>query len=514
VAAALAVAMVATACTTLVPRPGGAREAGWRPVLPALHAAPDPVAGGRIVDALGREVVLRGVNVNAFAEYWRYGTFPTTFPFTASDAGAISGVGWNVVRLLVSWSRVEPQPGRYDDGYLDQVAAAVRRLEQRGVYTIVDLHQDAWGPALVAAPGAECPAGTTPAFGWDGAPAWATLDGGASRCVPADVRELSPAVRAAFSAFWRDAPGPGGVGIRARYTAMLGHLAQRFARTSAVAGYDVMNEPNAFGSEEVAALGALSGEAVAAIRAGEQRGHGFPHLVLVEPSATWSDFGVGTPPSFPHDADLVFAPHLYRGGLTSGPIPPEDFDRARADAAVLGGAPVLVGEWGSGPERASNPADGYFRLHQELQAEHRFSATLWTWRESCGDPHKAGDARAGRVPSVWGEFEVDCRTNSVLGPRSALVAQLERGYVRAAPGIVRATAYDATTGALTATGAAAPRGAVLVAWVPEPRAAVGVERASGLRAVKVSPSGSSAGVYVTAVATGGAWDLAVGRTSG
>ena len=35
--------------------------------LPALHAEPDPVAGGRIVDAEGREVLLRGVNVNALA---------------------------------------------------------------------------------------------------------------------------------------------------------------------------------------------------------------------------------------------------------------------------------------------------------------------------------------------------------------------------------------------------------------------------------------------------------------
>jgi hypothetical protein len=33
--------------------------------IPALRAVPDPVLGGRIVDASGREVLLRGVNVNA-----------------------------------------------------------------------------------------------------------------------------------------------------------------------------------------------------------------------------------------------------------------------------------------------------------------------------------------------------------------------------------------------------------------------------------------------------------------
>ena len=77
---------------------------GARLPLPALHAEPDP-AGGHLVDAKGREVVLRGVNVNALAEYWQYGSFPTTFSFEAADAERLAGIGWNVVRLLVSWSQ-------------------------------------------------------------------------------------------------------------------------------------------------------------------------------------------------------------------------------------------------------------------------------------------------------------------------------------------------------------------------------------------------------------------------
>jgi len=510
---ALVVALVTSACTTLVPRRGGMEPPGWRPLLPALHAEPDPATGGRIVDALGREVLLRGVNVNAFVDYWQYGPFPTTYPFTDDDADEISAVGWNVVRLLVSWSRVEPQPGVYDEAYLDHVAATVRALEQRGVYTVVDLHQDAWSATLAAPPETVCPAGSSPAYGWDGAPAWATLDAGASRCSPAGSRELTPAVRAAFAAFWDDAPGPGGVGIRTRYVTMLGHVAQRFARSSAVAGYDVMNEPNAFGGAQVAALGAFSGDAVAAIRAGEQRAHGFPHLVLVEPSITWSDFAVGTPPPFPHDANLVFAPHLYRGGLTSGPIPREDFERARADAATLGGAPVLLGEWGASPARAADPADGYFPTHQALQDDFGFSATLWTWRESCGDPHKAKAVGAGQLPYVWGEWDVDCRTNTVVGQRGALLAQLRRGYVRAAPGDVARGAFDPGTGRLEATGASARPGQVLVAWFPAPVDRVYVEQHRGLAGLRISSSGSDEGSYVTAVATGGEWQLVVGPGS-
>ena len=207
---------------------------------------------------------------------------------------------------------------------------------------------------------------------------------------------------------------------------MVGHVAGRFANEPAVAGYDVMNEPNAFGEAELQGLSDLYADAVRAVRSAEQEAGGTAHLVFFEPSILWSDGDGAVPPPFEHDDNVVFAPHIYRGGLTDGPIERADFERARRDATTFGGSPVLVGEWGSGPERAEDPSDHYFTEHQDLQDEFGFSATLWTWRESCGDPHKAADARAGRVPEVWGEFDVDCTTNTVIGPREELIDQLTR----------------------------------------------------------------------------------------
>jgi hypothetical protein len=488
------------------PEPGSP-PARVGPLLP-LHAEPDPLRGGRIVDSDGREVLLRGVNVNALVDYWQYGAFTTTFPLTDADARGIAAVGWNTVRLLVSWSRVEPEPGRYDDAYLDDVREAVRLFARHGIRSVIDFHQDAWGPTLAARPGEVCPPGQQPAFGWDGAPAWATLDDGASRCTPLGIRELSPAVRTAFIAFWADRAGPRGVGIRTRYAAMVGHVAGRFARESAVAGYDVMNEPNAFGASELQGLAALYADTFGTIRAAETRAGGFPHLVFVEPSILWSDTDIGAPLPFTHDDNVVFAPHIYRGGLTSGPVERADFERARRDAAALGGAPVFVGEWGSGPERAANPDDVYFRTHQQLQDEFRFSATLWTWRESCGDPHKAGDARDGRVPAVWGEFEVDCRTNTVVGTRDVLLAQLTRPYVRTAPGRLAVTHYNPDTGTFAGAGLDAPAGAWLHAWYPTQRVSPETITPLGLRDVRVRAA-RDGGAFVSARATGGAWYLLV-----
>jgi endoglycosylceramidase len=455
-------------------------------------------------------VLLRGVNVNALVDYWQYGTFATTFPLTPADAQRIENIGWNAVRLLVSWSRVEPAPGQYDDAYLGEVRAAVQLLARHGVYSIVDFHQDAWSATLAAPPGTACPAGQDPSFGWDGAPAWATLDGGAARCEVTGVRELSLAVRAAFTAFWADAPGPGGVGIRTRYAAMVGHVAAYFADEPAVAGYDVMNEPNAFGATELQGLSDLYAATVQSVRAGEQHAGGFPHLVFFEPSIIWSDSTLGVPPAFAHDDNVVFAPHIYRGGLTSGPVQRADFERARRDAATFGGAPVFVGEWGGDPNRAKDPTDTYFHDHQQLEDEFHFSATLWTWHESCGDPHKASDARDGRVPFPWGEFDVDCRTNTIVGTRDALIAQLTRAYVRAAPGRLVTTSYDPATGGFTAAGVTAPAGRRFEARYPTQLGVPKTLAFLGLRDVHVRYV-HGGGAYVVATATGGAWRLVISR---
>jgi endoglycosylceramidase len=507
----LAMALVAGVVTAGASPPSAEAAAAarrpYRPHLQALHAEPDPVHGGRIVDESGRQVLLRGVNVNAHAEYWAGTDFPTTFPFTAEDADQLAAIGWNTVRLLVSWSRVEPRPGRYDERYLDQVEATVDLLASRGIYAIIDLHQDAWGPTLAAPDDVVCPKGTNPALGWDGAPGWATLDSGGVRCIPGEIRELNPDVLAAFNAFWQDKPGPGGVGIRTRYVRMLGHIAGRFARTESVAGYDVMNEPNAFTPEQQAALADLYAQSLTTIRAAERRRHGFEHLLFFEPSALWSATGEGPPPDFARDRDVVYSPHLYTGGFNGGPITADAFQVALDEAKLFGGAPVVTGEWGGGPDRAGPGGDGYFLAHQALQDDFRFGATLWTWRESCGDPHKARGVRNGEAPTVWGEFEVDCRTNTIVGPRNDLIADLTRAYPRAAPGVLTDTGYDPATRHLTAAGTDAPRHRTLVVFhptAPDPDAIT----VTGLRHVRVRP-GRGGTAYVTAQTTGGAWTIDV-----
>jgi len=465
--------------------------------------------GGRVVDAEGREVLLRGVNVNAFVDYWQGSEFPTVFPFTEADVELMAGIGWNTVRLLVSWSRVEPQPGVYDDDYLAEVGRAVDVLAGHGIYSVIDLHQDAWGPTLAARPDEQCPAGSGPALGWDGAPGWATLDGDQPRCAPGGVRELSPAVEAAFDAFWQNAPGPGGVGIRTRYVKMLGHLAATFAARTGVAGYDVMNEPNAFTPQSQDSMALLYADAIAEIRAREQGAGARSNPVFFEPWAAWSSLGQGPPPPFEHDGNVIYAPHVYTGGFTGLPITAQAFQFALNEAQLFGGAPVFSGEWGADPARASNPEDGYFLDHMRLQDEFRFGATLWTWRESCGDPHKVGDARAGHLPVPWGEFDVDCRTNEVLGVREDLVDQLRRAYVRAAPGRIEETGYDPDSGGFFVRGSRAPLDSDVIAFYPAAKHGAPGLSGTGLSDMRTenAPGGN---LYLLATTTAEDWALRAG----
>lgn len=417
------------------------------PPLAVVRAVPDVQDGGRLVDALGRQVFLRGVNDNALAEYHQNNRFPPTFPFRPGDPAVMRQMGWNVVRLAISWSRVEPQPGRYDDRYLDQVADVVDRLFRERIYTIVDMHQDGWGPAVVAAAGTTCLPGTEPNLGWDGAPGWATLGNAAPHCYSVQ-RETSPAVALSWQAFFADAPGPGGVGVQTRFVDMWAHVAGRFARSDAVVAFDLLNEPEAGGPAEDARLSALYGRTFAAIRAAESAQHGHSHIVMVEPSIVFSETAVDTPIPFANDGDIAYAPHIYTGTFPTT-MPPQEywFSAAGMEAKLLGGVPVVNGEWGGRP-RSRDPIDTtYYHDYQAFQDASGYSGAYWVFKSSCGDPFEIDQ----KATHAGGLYDVDCRTNTVIGIRPVLRDVLARPYPRAVSGTGASFSYDPAARRFTLT---------------------------------------------------------------
>src|SRR5438552_1437597 len=144
--------------------------------LAFLHVgSPSPVTGlARVVDSHGRTVLLKGVNVDGIVDYWdadeKHPPTPEKLkpPYPSDprlyanrrcppDDRRVEGVvtcrfdfdqvrplGYNVIRLNLSWSLLEPKPGKIDSTYIDRIVQVVGCDRARGIYAVLDMHQDAW----------------------------------------------------------------------------------------------------------------------------------------------------------------------------------------------------------------------------------------------------------------------------------------------------------------------------------------------------------------------------------
>lgn len=61
---------------------------------------------------------------------------------TDSEIDDLVKWGFNFVRLGVMWEAVERSPGTYNESYLDDVEVLINKLGAKGIYTLVDAHQD------------------------------------------------------------------------------------------------------------------------------------------------------------------------------------------------------------------------------------------------------------------------------------------------------------------------------------------------------------------------------------
>ena len=127
------------------------------------------------VDGLGRQVILRGVNLggdskvpfpnggtqhsNDFSDHRTVSFIGRPFALSEADEhlARIAHWGFNCLRLLTTWEAVEHAgPKQYDQEYLDYFETVCRKAGQHGLYVIVDFHQDVWSRMS----------------GGDGAPGW------------------------------------------------------------------------------------------------------------------------------------------------------------------------------------------------------------------------------------------------------------------------------------------------------------------------------------------------------
>lgn len=369
--------------------------------------------GVNLRDAEGRAVILRGVNARVA------GVFDVTFDdgrtavepipaLEAADCARMRELGFNVLRLPINWSGVEPERDQFDTAYLNAVDAAVTCAADAGLFVLIDLHQDAWSKEI----------------GEDGAPLWAIVPAPAmlleGPLTDLEARRTSEQVVAAFESFF--AVGDP-TGLQGELIGALAHVAARWADHPAVIGFELFNEP-VFG--EPGALDAFHVAAATRVREVAPR-----KLVFFEPDAVrnFLDSAPLADAPFPV-AGAVYAPHMY----TAAENLRTSIDNARAEATSWG-TPLFIGEWGTGPGAGATER---LVLEQGLHDEYAVSSAYWLWKEES--------------QGFWGLYE---RTAGGWAERPEMIAGLGRPRAERVAGTPSSIVVDDAAGTITVTYAAA-----------------------------------------------------------
>lgn len=298
-----------------------------------------------IKDQYGRQLILHGLNTSSSAKYGNY------LPWIdESDVDReYKEFGFNYVRLLTSWVAIEPQRGVYNTEYLDQLAERVRWYTSRGMFVMIDMHQDVYGACV----------------GGNGHPEWSCITEGAQPIdltgLPWWLKNIDPAAIAAWKNFWEYKDHQF---LQDHYINAWLQLVRRFKDNPYVIGYDLMNEPwpgdlvKAFisGEFERNELPALYNRLIPAIRNIDQNKY-----IFFEPLPAPVTFGA--PTNLPKiedaiaDAKLVYAPHMYPYNLHEGGNYTardeknlRDWEvQRRKDVRTQGRIPLVCGEFGVSP---------------------------------------------------------------------------------------------------------------------------------------------------------------------
>ncbi|TMC37556.1 MAG: hypothetical protein E6J28_07515 [Chloroflexi bacterium] len=535
---------------SIVLTPPAATSPGPPGALPWLHVAHPSGARPYIADEQGRMVLLHGTIPASLVDYWS-GTNPTTDPFPGpfyplepaaydggrcpsnsslylypplcqDDIAEMAELGFNSVRLPLTWSLLEPRRGEFNRTYLDRIAQVVDWARERRMYVIIDMHQNAYSRFMDNTVNVALPGGKQIHLdSHSGAPAWATITDAFPSEDYFNKRELNPAVFEAFNNFWYDRDG-----VQDEYIDTLAFLAQRFKDDSTVAGFSVFNEPlNGWnlppGFDDLLlfpfyrrVIDALTGmhdglpcwsrffmPAVCGYR--DLGVHDTRHLVFIDTGLgrEVTDFPthLAMPvSSYPNVVLGVHAyTHIYTFDTFAGQPPDrasypwggyeQGFDWADREAKAMNAA-LLVMEFGDSPEW-----DHEIVTNVLLQEEkHRVGFMFWTWKEN-GDAGKWGiySSRSDRAPCL----------------RAGRERLLARVYPRVTGDPNATFHYDSADGRFTMRARGNAGDPTTVVYVP--REAGGLITSDGAATVVVSENEGDGSRLVFATPTGGAFTIAV-----
>jgi endoglycosylceramidase len=544
----------------LTPAPGATYPA-VQGSLAWLHVERAPGRTPFIADDQGRMVLLHGAIPGGLIDFWSgadhskasappfYPIDPAAYaggrcpanyaivkvpPLCQKDIDEMGAMGFNSIRLALTWSLLEPERGRFNAQYFDRIAQVVGWAKAAGMYVILDMHQNAYSRFVGRSDPPPLPGGR-PADMWDnsGAPAWATITDGFPSETYSGQRELNPAVLEAENNFWYNRDG-----IQAEYIATVAMLAKRFKDDSTVVGYSLFNEPMPGwnlppGFEDLLLFPFYRRviDAVTGVRDGlpcltqifmpavcgfpDAGVHDLRHVFFLDTGLLRevTDFPthLGLPvSSYPN---LALGIHPYTHGYTVDALvlhqtpdkatyPWGGYDQtyslAEREARAIGAA-LFVTEFGN------DPTWDPLILANELaeQERHLVGFAFWTWKENCAVNGNS-----------WGIFgPIDCKQDLAASKpvsgclRTAREEMLARVYPVASADPDLAYRYDAKTGAFILRATSHFGDPPTVVLVP-PNVA-GAVSVSGAVAGEAVVSESAKGRTVTVYPAGGEFSIEV-----
>lgn len=508
----------------------GNAAAGPPGTLPWLHVAHPTRARPYIADERGRMVLLHGATPAGLLEFGPgsappYPIDPAAYddgrcpavnqsskyaPLCERDLEAMAALGFNSLRLPVSWSVLEPERGVFSEALVDRIAQIVDWARALRMYVIIDMHQNAFSHYVGSGNGVN--------LGFNsGAPKWATITDGFPSAAYNSQRELNPAVFQATTNFWYDRDG-----IQDEYIAALAFVARRFVNDSVVAGYGLYNEPwpgwnLSPGFEDLLlfpfyrrVIDAITGThdglpcwsgiwmpAVCGYRdlgVGDRR-----HLLFLDTGLPREIMDLPTHLGLPFSSypNLVFALHAYTHIYTPDKLVlgqtarqatypwggyEQSYALAEREAKAMGAA-LFVEEFGN------NPGDDDVVLASQVleQERHAVGFEFWTWKEKGG--------------GAWGMFDAG---------GACLRVDRERLLARAYPLQTADTSvrfhYDPSNGGFTLQATGKSSDPETVVYVPPE--VTGEVSAAGAVQAAVSEQ-DDGGRLVIALPSGGAFSIAI-----
>lgn len=428
-----------------------------------LYAKKGEKAG--IFDQQGRFVILRGANYNVLGDYWQANpNVATVKKYSEDDFKIMASYGFNCIRLIFNWSKLEPVKGEYNQAYIAQIKKTIEDAAKYNLYVLLDMHQDAYSKFIFTKSEESCEFSLK---GWDGAPEWAVITDNEPTCMGSGNgvggRETSKAVVHAFHNFWRNINGVQDACINA-WT----ELVKEVGHYENIVGYDMINEPSLGYTDllgQAKKLGEFYDKLGKAIRITEKNNQLLEHTLFFEISVSWNGEPIPfIPPfNFTNEQNICFSPHSYFEAISYALNVETGYEVLKTLGKQYQTG-LFMGEYGFfEPEETGVPKLIRFAKKED---ENFSSSTIWSWAQAPGDPHVI-DYTGNIYPETdYIITEIDKNGNFTGKLNTAFLNILSRTRPNAIAGYPISLASNPLTGIMALKAETKGRG-VTILWIPD-----------------------------------------------